>query len=116
MCEWIGSEEAGDPVRDGRPVGQPFIESWEGRADIPDRILLHALPELLEPGQAILDWVSGDEARVDGADRCANDPVGLDASLVQRLIDAGLVRAERAAALKHQHDLAWEIFSQRFQR
>ena len=59
------------------------------------------------PGAAAggLRRVAGDEAGVDGADRGADDPVRLDAGLVQRLVDAGLVGAERAAALEHEHDL-----------
>ena len=47
--------------------------------------------------------VAGDQAGVDRADRGADHPVRLDAGLVQRLIDAGLVGAERPAALQHQH-------------
>ena len=49
---------------------------------------------------------AGDQAGVDGADRGADHPVGLDAGLVQRLVDADLVGAERAAALEDQHPLA----------
>ena len=44
-------------------------------------------------------------ARIDGADRGADQPVRLDAGIVQRLIDAALIGAERAAALQHEHDL-----------
>ena len=46
---------------------------------------------------------------VDRADRRADHPVGLDARLVQRLVHADLVGAERAAALQHQHDLARKL-------
>jgi hypothetical protein len=53
-------------------------------------------------------FIAGDEAGVDGADRSADDPVRLDAGFVQRLIDAGLLGPERAAALQHEHDLARE--------
>ena len=72
----------------------------------PTLLAPHPVPELLQPGQAILRLVAGDQAGVDGADRCADDPVGLDAGLVQRLIDAGLIGAERAAALEDENDLA----------
>ena len=41
---------------------------------------------------------------VDRADRDAGDPVGMEIGLGQRLVDAGLVGAERAAALQHQGD------------
>jgi len=36
----------------------------------------------------------------------ADQPVGLDACLVQRLIDTALIGAERTSALQHKHDLA----------
>ena len=44
-------------------------------------------------------------AAVDGADRDAGDPVGMQVRLGERLIDAGLVGAERAATLQQQHGL-----------
>ena len=47
---------------------------------------------------------------IDGTDRYAGDPVRMDASLVQCLVDPGLIRAERAAALQHKgHDLKWKM-------
>src|SRR5262249_45776752 len=49
--------------------------------------------------------IAGNEARIDGADRGADDPIGLDLRFMQRLIDAGLVGAQCAAALKDQHGL-----------
>src|SRR5437764_805990 len=68
-------------------------------------LVLHAVPELAEPLEPALRLIADDEACIDGADRGADDPVGLDARLVQRLIDAALVGAERTAALQHQHHL-----------
>ena len=50
--------------------------------------------------------VAGDQAGVDRADRGADHPVWLDAGFMQRLIDADLIGAERAATLQHQHYLA----------
>ena len=99
MSQRVGSEESRNSVRDRRPVRQPFIESWKSGTNIPDRILLHPLPEFFQLRQAILHPVARDEARVDGADRRADDPVWLDSSVMQGLIDAGLVRAQGAAAL-----------------
>ena len=57
-------------------------------------------------GKTVLRLVAGDDARIDGADRGADQPVRLDAGVVQRLIDAALIGAERASALQHEHDLA----------
>ena len=58
----------------------------------------------------MLRLIARDQARIDGADRGADDPVRLDAGLVQRLVDAGLIGAERTTALQHQHDLPWQGF------
>src|SRR5207253_6015650 len=92
-----------------------LIEPRKSVAKIPDRILLHLLPELLQPRQAVFGLVAGNHAGIDGADRGADDPVRLDASLVQRLVDASLIGPQRAAALQHQHDLSGIVPAQRFQ-
>ena len=78
---------------------------------MPELLVRHAVPEFLQPGQTRCGLIAGDQARVDGADRGADDPVRLDAGFVQGLVDAGLVGAERAAALEDQHDLArqWRL-------
>jgi len=60
------------------------------------------LPELGQACDALLWRVAGQDRGIDRADGNAGEPVGLDAGLVQALIDAGLVRAERTAALQHQ--------------
>src|SRR5262249_8493021 len=62
-------------------------------------------PEFLETFQPVASRIAGNQACVDGADRGADDPVRLDAVLVQRVVDAGVISAERAATLQHQHDL-----------
>ena len=66
-------------------------------------------PEFVEFCQPVFRFVAGDQRGVDRADRGADDPVGLDAGFVQRLIDADLIGAERAAALQHQDDLAFGV-------
>ena len=68
-----------------------------------------AAPEILQTLDACVRIVTRDDAGVDRADRCADHPVGLDVSLVKRLIDACLIGAERAAALEHQHDLVLPV-------
>ena len=79
-----------------------------GRPDdgLERRSLFDAPPEFLQLAEPILRLVAGDQAGVDRADRRADHPIGLDAGLVQRLVDAGLVGAERAAALQDEDDLA----------
>ena len=116
MRQRVGPEEAGNAVGHGRPIGQLFVEAGKDVAKTPDRVLLHPLPEFPQPRQPVLRRIAGDQAGIDGADRGADDPVRLDAGFVQRLIDAGLVGAERAAALQHQHDLAGRILAERLQR
>jgi len=61
-----------------------FIEAGKYIAETPDWILLHPLPEFLQPQQAILRCIAGDQTGIDGADRCPDDPVRLDPGLVQR--------------------------------
>ena len=113
MGQCIGPEEAGNPVGHRRPIGQLFVEARKDVAKTPDRVLLHLLPELAQPRQPVLRRVARNQARVDRADRGADDPVRFDAGLVQRLVDARLIRAERAAALQHKYDLARLEFSER---
>src|SRR5450755_1261090 len=105
MGERIGPEEAGNAVGDRRPIGELLVKSRENAAEIPGRVLLHPFPEFLQAREPGLRLIAGDQARIDRPDRGADDPVRLDAGFVERLIDAGLIGAERTAALQHQHDL-----------
>ena len=82
MSQRVGSEESRNSVRDRCPVGQSLIEARKGRAKIQSRVLLHPLPEFFQPRKAILHPVARDEARVDGADRRADDPVWLDSCVM----------------------------------
>jgi hypothetical protein len=52
-----------------------------------------------------LAWISGNQACIDRADRRADDPVRVNSVFVQRVVDTGLVGAERAAALQNQDGL-----------
>src|SRR5688500_15082107 len=72
---------------------------------MPHRLVRHALPELAQSRQSVFRLIAGDQASVDGPDRRADDPVRLDAHLMQRLVDARLISAERAAALKDEDRL-----------
>ena len=109
MRQRIGPEETWNAMGHGRPIGQLLVEAGKRGAPVPYRLLLHPLPELLQARQAVLGRVAGNEARIDRTDRGADDPVRLDAGFVQGLVDPGLVRAERAAALKHEHDLTRQV-------
>ena len=51
---------------------------------------------------------------IDGSDRDAGDPVGMDISLRQRLVDAALICPERTAALSkatHSNGRRWFAFT-----
>src|SRR5262249_26634337 len=73
----IGLEESGNSAEQGRPIGRGVGEPWPVR-QTPEFLALHAAPELLQPVEAMLGLVAGDQASVDGADRSADDPVRLD--------------------------------------
>jgi hypothetical protein len=105
MGQRVRPEKAGNAVGHRRPIRELFVEVRQDVAKAPDRALLHLLPEFAKARQPVQRRVAGDQAGVDGADRGADDPVRLDPGLMQGLIDAGLIGAERAAALQHQHDL-----------
>src|SRR6516165_7118533 len=66
---------------------------------------LNSLPEIRQSLQSLLWRIAGDQPGIDSANGCPNDPVGLDAGLVQCLVDTDLIRAERAAPLQDEHDL-----------
>ena len=100
-------EEGRDAARHGVQVGEQLAHAppgeWPGGRMLP---VLDAAPEVVQPREPVAGLIAGDQRRVDRADRRADDPVGLDAGFVQRLVDAHLVGAECAAALQHEHDLA----------
>ena len=102
----IGLEEAAHPLGGGRPVAQHRAQQRKARQALDHRGLLDPAPELPQLGNSVLRPVAGDQARIDRPDRGADHPVGLDARLMHRLVDAGLIGAERAPALEDEDDLA----------
>src|SRR6516162_193732 len=98
-------EKSRDSAEHGRPIADGIVNSGPGR-ETPKLLAFHPPPELFQPVQAVSRLVAGNEAGVNRADRSPDDPVGLDARLMERLIDAGLIGAKGAAALKDENDLA----------
>src|SRR5260370_12755906 len=98
-------EEARHADGHGGKGGDGVGEVVPERHSLPERAALHAAPEFLQSGETLLDGVAANDASIDGTDRGADDPVGFDAGLMQRFIDAALVSPERAAALHDEHDL-----------
>jgi len=102
----IGLEESWNAAEQGRPIGRGVGKPRPVR-QAPEFLALHPAPEFLQPVEAMLGLVAGDQAGIDGADRGTDDPVRLDPAFVERLIDPRLVGAERTAALEHEDDLEW---------
>src|SRR5262245_6111170 len=100
----IGLEEAWNAAEHCRPVVRRVGYARPARP-APQFLAAHAPPKLLQPLETVLGLIASNKARVDGADRGADDPVRLDLRLVQRLIDTGLVSAQCAAALKDENRL-----------
>ena len=65
--------------------------------------MLHAFPKRVQSLPSSLDWVTRDQRAIDRADRRAYHPIRLNSRLMQRLVDADLVSAERTAALEYEH-------------
>src|SRR6516162_8538082 len=100
----IGFEESRNTAEQGRPIGRRVGEPWPIR-QAPELLAPHPAPEFLQPVEAMLGLVARDQTGVDGADRRADDPIRLRPRLMEGLIDARLVGAERAAALENKDDL-----------
>jgi hypothetical protein len=115
MRQRIGLKETGNSIRYRRPKGQFFIEAGKYPRETPDRALLHPPPEFAQSRQAVVRYVAGNQARINSADRCADDPVRLDPRLMQRLIDTGLIRAQRTATLQYENDLPGKRPVRRFE-
>ena len=78
-------------------LAEPGCEAWQAAG--------RAVPERTQPLHPPPGRVPGNDRGVDRADRDAGDPVYLDRGGGQRLVDAGLVGAERTPALQHQRHL-----------
>jgi hypothetical protein len=61
----------------------------------------HRFPEFAQPGDALLGRITGDNCRIDSADRNSRNPIRMQVGFGERLIDSGLIGAKRTAAL-HQ--------------
>src|SRR3954452_6760945 len=73
-----------------------------GNGPVEQRVGCDLLPKGAQLGHPLVRGIPGDEGGVDGADRNAGDPIGMEIRFGERLVDAGLIRAERAAALQQQ--------------
>ncbi len=97
----VRCEEAGQAMADGlqgRPERRQPGQTWPQRRQA---LVRYRVPEPAQPIQPVFGPVADDQGRIDGADRGADHPVGLDAGLVKGFIDPRLVGAHRAAALQH---------------
>ena len=83
-------------------AASPFARSAHPLAPVPTRVGGNAFPEGTELVDACFRRVAGNQRPIDGADRDAGDPIGIKTGLGQCLVDPGLIRTERAAALKQE--------------
>lgn len=98
------SEERADLVD---AVEQREFECGRHRGKV--RGLADRLPEFAQPFDAMFGRVARDQRGIECADRDAGDPVERNAGLVQPFEYAGLVSAERAAALQDERDrFVWQ--------
>ena len=108
-ADWSGVVGTGAAA--GRGFGGPAltIATAVPESTRPNRSMTSAGFIRLQPCEALVGAIAGDQRCVDRSDRRADYPVRLLARLVQRLVDARLVRAERAAALQDEHRLAFDL-------
>ena len=102
-----GLEESGLPQHRGHEGARMVAQHAEHvavRRVGPDLAARDQLPELPQPVQPVFRLVAGDDRGVDGADRHPGEPGRLAAGLGERVINPGLIGAQRAAALQHQSD------------
>jgi hypothetical protein len=98
-CQGIWFEESRYSSRHCHPIRPGAADTPNTRGDLERRIVYNAVPKCLELRQSVFLFVASDQARVDGADRCADDPIWFNPGFMQGLIHARLsaMRAARDA-------------------
>ena len=79
-------------------------ERVQGRERVEQRVCGDLLPERAQFRNALGRLVSRDDGCIDGADRDARDPIGIDLGLGKCLVHSGLIGPKRTAALQHKRD------------
>ena len=82
---------------------QPRAQRRELRKRVPWQSGRDPIPEFAQPLEPSLDRIARNQRTVDGADRHARHPIRRESLLRHPLVNARLVRAQRTAALQHQH-------------
>src|ERR1043166_1133378 len=102
--ERIGDEEIRQAASHDAEIHAGRAE--EGGPPIAEWVFMpHPGPESLKSPQTVLWRVAGDQGRVNGADRGANDPVERHSRFLKGLEYAGLIGAERSPALQDEYCL-----------
>ena len=92
---WLNRLRASSPLE---------LNASTAASPIEQRVGVICLPKRAQLADPLGRRVPGDDCSVDGADRNAGDPIGMQVSFGERFVNAGLIGAERAAALQQQSD------------
>ncbi len=93
-------EETGNAAHDRVEICKRIAGERRRQHPVERLFLTDYIPEFVKSRQPVPGLVPGDQRAVNGADRSADYPFRVDASLDQRLVGA-----ERTATLQHEHDL-----------
>jgi hypothetical protein len=104
--ERVGFEESRKAAHLGRDRPGEAAEARRLRHRLGEQSVADAVPELAHLQQTVFGAVARDQRRVDRADRGSDHPVRRETRLVERLVHARLIGAERTAALEDQHGLS----------
>jgi hypothetical protein len=76
------------------------LRQTEGADPIAESVPSHHLPKLAQALYTLSQGIAGNDGAVDGTYGNACHPIGMDALLGQRLIDASLIGAQSTSALQ----------------
>ncbi len=85
-------------------IAVPRQFSKPGHIGNPERRLGDGFPEIAQPLDPLVGRIARNQGSVDRADRGAAQPMHVDLGFMDGLVNAGLICAERAAALQNQRD------------
>ena len=79
-----------------------FVPAFQSEVGDAERPRADGFPESTQSVDTLLRRIAGYQGRVYRSDRDAGDPVRVQVSFGQRLVDPGLLGTQRAATLQYQ--------------